>query len=106
MFRAKVLVGKFTQGSSDYRRPPEIPGESHKLYDACVDSPIGPSIFVVFDRSQTYPEYLIKYTVKTENVMSTGFCVVMEGAAPLTIFVAFVFLLEFKELEVLGDPEL
>jgi hypothetical protein len=30
----------------------------------------------------------------------------MEGAAPLTIFVAFVFLLEFKELEVLGDPEL
>jgi hypothetical protein len=36
MFRAKVLVGKFTQGSSDYRRPPEIPGESHKLYDACI----------------------------------------------------------------------
>ena len=72
MFRAKVLVGKFTQGRSDYRRPPEIPGESHKLYDACVNSPIGPSIFVVFDRSQTYPEYLIKYTVKTENVMTTS----------------------------------
>ena len=72
MFRAKVLVGKFTQGRSDYRRPPEIPGESHKLYDACVDSPIDPSIFVVFDRSQTYPEYLIKYTVKTENVMTTS----------------------------------
>jgi hypothetical protein len=30
------------------------------------------SIFVVFDRSQTYPEYLIKYTVKTENVMTTS----------------------------------
>ena len=73
MFRAQVLVGKFTQGCSDYRRPPEIPGESHKLYDACVDSPIDPSIFVVFDRSQTYPEYLIKYTVKTENVMSTPY---------------------------------
>jgi poly [ADP-ribose] polymerase 7/11/12/13 len=73
MFRAKVLVGKFTQGRSDYRRPPEIPGESHKLYDACVDSPIDPSIFVVFDRSQTYPEYLIKYTVKTENVMTPSY---------------------------------
>ena len=73
MFRAKVLVGKFTQGRSEYRRPPEIPGESHKLYDACVDSPIDPSIFVVFDRSQTYPEYLIKYTVKTENVMTPSY---------------------------------
>lgn len=72
MFRAKVLVGKFTQGRSNYRRPPEIPGESHKLYDTCADNPIHPSIFVVFDRSQTYPEYLIKYTVKTENVMSTS----------------------------------
>ncbi|XP_063410877.1 uncharacterized protein LOC134693869 [Mytilus trossulus] len=61
MFRAKVLVGKFTQGSSTYRRPPEIPGQSHKLYDSCVDHPVDPNIFVIFDRSQSYPEYLINY---------------------------------------------
>ncbi|CAG2216321.1 PARP7S [Mytilus edulis] len=64
MFRAKVLVGKFTQGSRTYRRPPEIPGQSHKLYDSCVDHPIDPSIFVIFDRSQSYPEYLINYREK------------------------------------------
>jgi hypothetical protein len=36
MFRAKVLVGKFTQGSSDYRRPPEIPGESTFVTLVCI----------------------------------------------------------------------
>ncbi|XP_052082749.1 uncharacterized protein LOC127720280 [Mytilus californianus] len=64
MFRAKVLVGKFTAGSSKYRRPPEIPGQSHKLYDSCVDHPVDPKIFVIFDRSQSYPEYLINYREK------------------------------------------
>ncbi|XP_071146125.1 uncharacterized protein [Mytilus edulis] len=64
MFRAKVLVGKFTQGSRTYRRPPEIPGQSHKLYDSCVDHPVDPNIFVIFDRSQSYPEYLINYREK------------------------------------------
>jgi hypothetical protein len=106
MFRAQVLVGKFTQGSSDYRRPPEIPGESHKLYDACVDSPIDPSIFVVFDRSQTYPEYLIKYTVKTENVMTPSYGVSSPSTTSPTKFVALVFLMEFKEWVELGNPEL
>ncbi|CAG2216319.1 PARP7S [Mytilus edulis] len=64
MFRAKVLVGKFTQGEPEYRRPPEIPGQSHKLYDSCVDHPVDPNIFVIFDRSQSYPEYLINYREK------------------------------------------
>lgn len=61
MFRAKVLVGMFTQGKSGFRRPPEIPGQSHKLYDSCVDRSYDPSIFVIFDRAQSYPEYLIHY---------------------------------------------
>ncbi|CAG2244514.1 PARP7S [Mytilus edulis] len=74
MFRAKVLVGKFTQGSRTYRRPPEIPGQSHKLYDSCVDHPVDPNIFVIFDRSQSYPEYLINYREKDygERRISTG----------------------------------
>ncbi|XP_063410875.1 uncharacterized protein LOC134693867 [Mytilus trossulus] len=62
MFRAKVLVGQYTKGNPALRRPPEIPGQVHKLYDSCVDKNIDPQIFVVFDRNQCYPEYLIMYT--------------------------------------------
>ncbi|CAC5401248.1 PARP7S [Mytilus coruscus] len=62
MFRAKVLVGQFTTGNPSLRRPPEIFGQVHKLYDSCVDKDHDPHIFVVFDRNQCYPEYLIMYT--------------------------------------------
>ncbi|XP_071146462.1 uncharacterized protein [Mytilus edulis] len=62
MFRAKVLVGQYTKGNPALRRPPEIPGQVHKLYDSCVDKNVDPQIYVVFDRNQCYPEYLIMYT--------------------------------------------
>ncbi|CAG2244521.1 PARP7S [Mytilus edulis] len=62
MFRAKILVGQFTVGNPSLRRPPEIPGQVHKLYDSCVDDVQDPKIFVVFDRNQCYPDYLIMYT--------------------------------------------
>lgn len=62
MFRAKVLVGQYTKGNPSLTRPPNIPGKIHKLFDSCVDKEDDPSIFVVFDRSQCYPEYLIMYT--------------------------------------------
>lgn len=62
MFRAKILVGQFTEGNPSFRRPPEIPGQVHKLYDSCVDDVQDPKIFVVFDRNQCYPDYLIMYT--------------------------------------------
>jgi hypothetical protein len=37
MLRAKVLVGQIAEGNPSLRRPPEIRGQSHKLYDSCVD---------------------------------------------------------------------
>ena len=64
MFRAKVLVGQFTQGNSSYRRPPELPGKVHKLYDSCVDRTENPGMFIIFERNQSYPEYLIVYSDK------------------------------------------
>lgn len=62
MFLAKVLVGKSCKGRRDYRHPPPLPkkGQYH-LYDSCVDTMKKPSMFVVFDRCQCYPYYLIKY---------------------------------------------
>jgi len=61
MFLASVLVGEYSQGSSSYRRPPPKPDRKLDLYDSCVDNESDPSIFVVFDRVQCYPEYMIVY---------------------------------------------
>ena len=64
MFIAKVLVGSYTKGDSSYRRPPlkDPSNPASDLYDSCVDKPSNPTIFVVFDTDQFYPEYIIKYS--------------------------------------------
>ncbi|NXL35712.1 PAR12 polymerase, partial [Glaucidium brasilianum] len=59
MFLARVLVGEFTLGSSSYVRPPLK--DNQKFYDSCVNNSSNPSIFVIFERHQIYPEYLIEY---------------------------------------------
>ncbi|XP_068943447.1 protein mono-ADP-ribosyltransferase PARP12 [Petaurus breviceps papuanus] len=61
MFLARVLVGEFTRGSSSYLRPPLKEGHSNVFYNSCVNSTSDPSIFVVFEKHQIYPEYLIWY---------------------------------------------
>uniref|UniRef100_A0A3Q1FPB5 Poly (ADP-ribose) polymerase family, member 12a n=1 Tax=Acanthochromis polyacanthus TaxID=80966 RepID=A0A3Q1FPB5_9TELE len=61
MFVALVLVGEYTKGKSSYVRPPPK-GGSWTLYDSCVDSESNPSIYVIFDKQQIYPEYLINYS--------------------------------------------
>ncbi|CAL8322752.1 unnamed protein product [Gadus morhua 'NCC'] len=61
MFVAHVLVGEFTLGSSSYARPPSK-STSKNLYDSCVDCARDPKIFVVFEKQQIYPEYIIDYS--------------------------------------------
>lgn len=61
MFVALVLVGEYTKGSSSYVRPPPK-GSSTTLYDSCVNNESNPSIYVVFEKHQIYPEYLIDYS--------------------------------------------
>ncbi|XP_041111298.1 protein mono-ADP-ribosyltransferase PARP12-like isoform X1 [Polyodon spathula] len=61
MFVTRVLVGDFVQGHPEYLRPPSRDGTTSSFYDSCVDSPHDPSIFVVFEKHQLYPEYLIQY---------------------------------------------
>ena len=63
MFVAKVLVGSYTMGQSSYRRPPQKDprNPTSDLYDSCVDDTSSPSIFVLFDTDQFYPEYIIEY---------------------------------------------
>ena len=68
MFVAKVLVGSYTKGHSSYRRPPQKDpsNPASDLYDSCVDDKSNPTIFVVFDTDQFYPEYIIKYSHESE----------------------------------------
>ena len=61
LFLVRVLVGVYARGSAHFSRPPSKPGQKLELYDSCVDNDTNPSIFVIFDQAQAYPEYLIKY---------------------------------------------
>lgn len=61
MFLARVLVGEYTLGDRNFKRPPAKPGKAHELYDSCVNDIASPAIFIVFDLKQYYPEFLIQY---------------------------------------------
>ncbi|XP_060077598.1 E3 ubiquitin-protein ligase mind-bomb-like [Ylistrum balloti] len=63
MFVAKVLVGKYCVGNSDYTRPPsQNPRDNQSvLFDSCVDNMKNPRIYCVFDNNQYYPEYIVEY---------------------------------------------
>ncbi|XP_048124195.1 protein mono-ADP-ribosyltransferase PARP12 isoform X1 [Alosa alosa] len=68
LFVCRVLVGDFTQGHTSYLRPPSKGSGDTVFYDSCVDSLFDPSIYVIFERHQVYPEYLIKYEERAESV--------------------------------------
>uniref|UniRef100_A0A8D2D438 Zinc finger CCCH-type antiviral protein 1 n=1 Tax=Sciurus vulgaris TaxID=55149 RepID=A0A8D2D438_SCIVU len=55
MFIARVLVGNFIEGNMTYTRPPPP-------NDSCVDTIPNPSIFVIFQKDQMYPAYVIEYS--------------------------------------------
>ncbi|KAM6291208.1 protein mono-ADP-ribosyltransferase PARP12-like isoform 2-T2 [Porphyrio hochstetteri] len=61
MFVARVLVGEHTKGTLSYVRPPPKSSAGLQFYDSCVDNELNPSIFVVFEKHQIYPEYIIEY---------------------------------------------
>ncbi|XP_040403502.1 protein mono-ADP-ribosyltransferase PARP10 [Cygnus olor] len=60
IFVAKALTGDYTLGSRDMRAPPlrEAAGAPRR-YDSVVDNLSEPSIFVIFNDTQAYPQYLI-----------------------------------------------
>ena len=61
MFVSRVLVGHHTRGEAGYVRPPSKDGGDTLFYDSCANDIHSPSIFVVFDRPQIYPEFLLSY---------------------------------------------
>lgn len=68
MFVARVLVGCSGQGRPGLRKPPEDPTDPRgRTFHSCVNSLQKPSIFVIFDSTQCYPEYLIEYVNLNSN---------------------------------------
>ncbi|XP_067429640.1 protein mono-ADP-ribosyltransferase PARP14-like isoform X1 [Thunnus thynnus] len=63
MYLARALVGDFVQGRSGMITPPSRgSGNASDLYDSVTDNPATPSMFVIFNDIQAYPEYLITFT--------------------------------------------
>ncbi|XP_054672312.1 protein mono-ADP-ribosyltransferase PARP10 isoform X1 [Grus americana] len=60
VFVAKVLTGQYAVGAQGLRAPPLREGAGAPLrYDSVVDNPLQPAIFVIFNDTQAYPQYLI-----------------------------------------------
>ncbi|KAL2076617.1 hypothetical protein ACEWY4_027789 [Coilia grayii] len=61
MFVCRILVGDFTLGNPEDRRPPIKNQKQNIAFDSCVNDVQNPTKFVIFEKSQIYPEYLIQY---------------------------------------------
>lgn len=59
IFVARVLTGDFTQGKHDMRAAPLRQGSDVQRYHSVVDNVKEPGLFVIFNDTQAYPQYLI-----------------------------------------------
>lgn len=59
LFEAEVVTGSYTRGNRSFVAPPLINASSMKLYDSVVDDIYNPEIFVIFNREQALPLYLL-----------------------------------------------
>lgn len=63
MYLARVLVGDFAQGQPSLAAPPvKNPAQPSDLYDSVTDQVANPSMFVIFNDVQAYPEFIITFT--------------------------------------------
>ncbi|NWX20438.1 PAR14 polymerase, partial [Aegotheles bennettii] len=64
MYLARVLVGEYSQGTQGSITPaPKSASNSVDLFDSSTDNVMTPSMFIIFNDIQAYPEYLITFTV-------------------------------------------
>uniref|UniRef100_A0A8C6WMQ6 Poly [ADP-ribose] polymerase n=1 Tax=Neogobius melanostomus TaxID=47308 RepID=A0A8C6WMQ6_9GOBI len=61
LYVALVLVGEFTTGRQGMIAPP-AKGNPSELYDSVTDRAQNPSMFIIFNDVQAYPQYLITFT--------------------------------------------
>ncbi|XP_048244595.1 protein mono-ADP-ribosyltransferase PARP14-like isoform X1 [Haliotis rufescens] len=61
MFQARVLTGMYCRGQGGMRVPPQRDAANHIQFDSVVDNVSGPGMYIIFNDTQAYPEYLITY---------------------------------------------
>ncbi|XP_051643668.1 protein mono-ADP-ribosyltransferase PARP14 [Manacus candei] len=62
MYLARVLTGEYCAGKAGLiTPPPKNPADPTDLYDSVVDNVSNPTVFVIFNDIQAYPEYLITF---------------------------------------------
>ena len=61
IFVARVLTGQYAFGKPSDVQPPPKHSDGKDLYDSNVDDVTNPQIFVIFNDTQAYPEYLITF---------------------------------------------
>ncbi|XP_059676311.1 protein mono-ADP-ribosyltransferase PARP14 [Gavia stellata] len=62
MYLARVLTGQYCAGRGGLiTPPPKNPADPTDLYDSVVDNVNNPTMFVIFNDIQAYPEYLITF---------------------------------------------
>ncbi|XP_015724138.1 protein mono-ADP-ribosyltransferase PARP14 isoform X2 [Coturnix japonica] len=63
MYLARVLVGEYSQGTKGAITPAaKSAGSAVDLFDSSTDNVNNPSMFIIFNDIQAYPEYLITFT--------------------------------------------
>lgn len=63
MYLARVLVGEYSQGTKGSITPAvKNASNSIDLFDSSTDNVSQPSMFIIFNDIQAYPEYLITFT--------------------------------------------
>ncbi|CAN0224148.1 unnamed protein product [Bubo scandiacus] len=62
MYLARVLTGQYCAGRKGLiTPPPKNPADPTDLYDSVVDDVTNPTVFVIFNDIQAYPQYLITF---------------------------------------------
>ena len=65
MFYCRVLTGEYTAGRAGIITPPVKNVDTQAWFDSVCDNVISPSMFIVFDDTQAYPEYLVIFRNKS-----------------------------------------
>ena len=60
VYQCKVLVGCSVKGHKDMRILPQRSG-SNMFYDSATDSIANPTMYVIFNDTQAYPEYMVTF---------------------------------------------
>ena len=63
IYLCRVLTGEYTMGKSGMRVPPQKKSgaSAHAIYDSVVNHVTTPTMYVIFNDTQAYPDYLIAF---------------------------------------------